>query len=74
MTNKLDALQENIDEIGRNSDWFHIHRQMQRMLDRGSIELLTIYLAAVIDTTVLVVTPPSVADALQNIRQILIGD
>jgi len=74
MANKLDALQENIDEIGRNSEWFHIHRQMQRMLDRGSLELLTMYLAGVLDTTVLVVTPLSVAAALQNIREILLRD
>jgi hypothetical protein len=74
MANKLDALQKNIDEIGRNSEWFHIHRQMQRMLDRGSLGLLTTYLAGVLDTTVLVVTPLSVAAALQNIREILLGD
>ena len=68
---KLAALQEEIYEIGKNSDWHHVSQCLQTALNNGALGVMKAYLKGIEDVVYIKGAPRKIANSLKNIKDIL---
>lgn len=68
---KLEQLQENIWEIGKNSNWYHVSQCLQTALNNGALGVMKAYLKGVEDVVYIKGCPRKIAECLKNIKEIL---